>query len=62
VSDSKVRKRHEAKAAAALAKDSTLVIVWEDDWKRRRSEVENALVSIIGGGDVPPWMTYKRTV
>lgn len=61
-SDPEVRHRHVAKATAAVGRGITLVIVWEDDWKVRRSAVEDALVAIISGGvGVPPWMTYERT-
>lgn len=59
-SDPKVKANHAAKASAARSHGICLVIVWEDDWKARRPDVERALVDIIGGGTVPDWLTYRR--
>ncbi|WP_255182289.1 hypothetical protein [Rhodococcus sp. 06-1460-1B] len=55
-----VRRRHAAKIAAAQALGIALAVVWEDDWKVRRAEVEDALMAIVRGDGIPAWMTFAR--
>lgn len=55
-----VRRRHAAKIAAAQALGIALAVVWEDDWKVRRAEVEEALMAIVRGDGIPAWMTFAR--
>ena len=55
-----VRAKHKAKGAAARLHDLRLVIVWEDDWQLRRSDVERALTQVIDGDPVPSWLSYMR--
>lgn len=55
-----VKRRHEAKASRAADAGIALVIVWEDDWKDRREDVEYALTAIVLGEPIPLWMGYAR--
>lgn len=58
--DPVIRDRHKRKLKACTEQGIQLAVVWENDWIKKREQVEDALVDFFKNGNARPILSYKH--